>query len=99
MRPGLKCSSGLLLSAGGCIDKRSGPTALATPKLLDQTRPKGTGNLRMGRKTWFFLLKSALVAKFHSYHDPREDHPTKKRLTPEILSWGPHRDLLPTGRC
>ena len=51
---------------------------LATPKLLDQTWPKGAGNLRMDRKTWFFLLKSALVAKLHSYIDPREDHPTKK---------------------
>src|SRR5260370_8027733 len=54
-----------------------------------QTRPKGSGSLRLKRKTLVLILRSALVARLHSYCDPSEDHP-RRNCWPLKISSGAH---------
>src|SRR5260370_19225958 len=84
MRPSLDGTSSLSpLSSIRCECRGPAQRCWQPPKQLILTRPKGTGGLRLKRRTLVLILRSALVAKPHSFNDPSEDHPRKNCLHPK----------------
>src|SRR6266436_7062436 len=78
MRPGLDGTSSLYpLSSIRCKCRGPAQRHWQPPKYLVLTQPKGSGSLEMKRKTLVLILRSALVARLHSYSDPSEDHPRR----------------------
>src|SRR5258708_20630650 len=78
MRRGLDGTSSLPpLSSIRCECRGPAQRHWQPPKQLILTWPKGTGGLRLKRKTLVLILRSALVARLHSYSDPIEDHPRR----------------------
>src|SRR5258708_532409 len=78
MRPGLDGTSSLYpLSSIRHECRGLAQRCWQPPKQLILTRPKGAGGLRLKRRTLVLILRSALVARLHSYSDPSKDHPRK----------------------
>src|SRR5258708_35716422 len=85
MRPGLDGTSSLSpLSSIRCECRVLAQRRWQPTKQLILTWPKGTGGLRLKRRTLVLILRSALVARLHSYTDPSEDHPRKNCWRPKI---------------
>src|SRR6266436_4341483 len=78
MRPGLDGTSSLCpLSSIRHECRGPAQRCWQPPKQLILTQPKGTGSLRLKRRTLVLILRSALVARLHSYSNPSEDHPRR----------------------
>src|SRR5260221_14764226 len=84
MRPGLDGTSSLSpLSSIRCECRGPAQRCWQPPKQLILTRPKGTGGLRLKRRTLVLILGRALVARLHSFNEPSEDHPRKNCSHPK----------------
>src|SRR5258707_4772078 len=87
MRPSLDGSSSLYpLSSIRCECRGPAQRCWQPPKQLILTWPKGSGGLRLKRKTLVLILRSALVARLHSYSDHSEDHPRRNCWHLKILA-------------
>src|SRR5258708_37544364 len=79
MRPGLDGTSSLSpLSSIRCECRGPAQRRWQPPKQLILTWPKGTGGLRLKRKTLLLILRRGLLAKLPPLNDPSEDHPREK---------------------